>query len=119
MIVKSLRNIPGSQAGDGSFLKELLHPAKEPLGIGYSLAHAVVAPGRKTLPHRLESAEVYCILRGRGLMRIDGETAEVGAGQTVFIPPRSVQSIENTGEDELAFFCIVDPAWRAEDEQVL
>jgi mannose-6-phosphate isomerase-like protein (cupin superfamily) len=119
MIVKSLRNIPGFQAGDGSFLKELLHPAKEPLGIGYSLAHAVVEPGRKTLPHRLESAEVYCILRGSGLMRIDGETAEVGAGQAVYIPPRSVQSIENTGADELAFFCIVDPAWRAEDEQVL
>jgi len=119
MIVKSLRNIPGFQAGDGSFLKELLHPAKEPLRIGYSLAHAVVEPGGKTLPHRLESAEVYCILRGSGLMRIDGETAEVGTGQTVFIPPRSVQSIENTGEDELAFFCIVDPAWRAEDEQVL
>ena len=119
MIVKSLRSIPGSQAGDGSFLKELLHPAKEPLGIGYSLAHAVVAPGRKTLPHRLESAEVYCILRGRGLMRIDGETAEVGAGQTVFIPPRSVQSIENTGGDELAFFCIVDPAWTPAGEEVL
>ena len=119
MIVKSLRNIPGFQAGDGSFLRELLHPAKEPLGIGYSLAHAVVEAGRKTLPHRLESAEVYCILSGRGLIRIDGETAEIGAGQTVYIPPRAVQSIENVGEDELAFFCIVDPAWRAEDEDVL
>jgi mannose-6-phosphate isomerase-like protein (cupin superfamily) len=119
MIVKSLRNIPGFQAGDGSFLRELLHPAKEPLGIGYSLAHAVVGAGDRTLPHRLESAEVYCIVEGRGLMHVDGETAEVAAGQTVFIPPRAVQFIENPGEDELAFFCIVDPAWRAEDEDVL
>jgi mannose-6-phosphate isomerase-like protein (cupin superfamily) len=119
MIVKSLRNIAGFKAGDASFLKELLHPAKEPLGIGYSLAHAVVKPGGKTLPHRLKSAEVTYILEGHGLMRIGEEQAEVETGQAIFIPPGKVQSIENIGAGDLAFLCIVDPAWRAADEEIL
>lgn len=119
MIIKSLTSEAGFAAGDASFLRELLHPDKEPLDIGYSLAHAVVKPGQKTLPHRLDSSEVYYILEGRGLMHVDHEAAELEAGQAVYIPPAAVQSIENTGRDDLSFLCIVDPAWRAEDEEVL
>jgi len=119
MIIKSLTGAAGFRAGDASFLRELLHPDKMPLDIGYSLAHAVVKPGEKTLPHWLESSEVYYVLEGRGLMRIDDERAEVEAGQAVYIPPAAVQSIENIGPGDLAFLCIVDPAWRADHEDVL
>ena len=119
MIIKSLRDIAGFRAGDGSFLKELIHPAKEPVGVRYSLAHASVRPGDRTLPHKLRSAEVYVILEGTGLMHVGDERAEVGPGQAILIPPGQVQSIENTGTAGLAFLCIVDPAWRAEDEEIL
>lgn len=119
MLIKSIGHEAGSKAADASFLTELLHPDKDALTIGYSLAHAVVGPGETTLPHRLESAEVYYILEGRGLMRVDEEEAEVGTGQAVYIPPGAAQSIRNTGEVPLAFLCIVDPAWRAEDEDIL
>ncbi len=119
MIIKSLASMKGFKAGDSSFLRELLHPGKEALDIGYSLAHAVVKPGQKTRPHRLKSAEVYYVLEGRGLMHIDGEREEVEPGQAVYIPPGAVQSIENTGPNDLAFLCIVDPAWQARDEDVL
>jgi mannose-6-phosphate isomerase-like protein (cupin superfamily) len=118
MIIKSLSSAAGFTARDASFLLELLHPDKGPLDIGYSLAHAVVKPGGKTLPHRLDSSEVYYILEGRGRMRIDDEAAEVEAGQVVYIPPAAVQSIENIGGSDLAFLCIVDPAWRADGEKI-
>jgi mannose-6-phosphate isomerase-like protein (cupin superfamily) len=118
MIIKSLTSLAGFKAGDSSFLKEFLHPGKEPLDIGFSLAHAMVKPGQKTQPHRLKSAEVYYILEGRGRMHIDGERAEVEPGQAVYIPPRAVQFIENMGPDDLEFLCIVDPAWRAGDEDI-
>jgi mannose-6-phosphate isomerase-like protein (cupin superfamily) len=78
-----------------------------------------VRPGEVSLPHRLANSEVYYILQGTGTMRIDGEEAEVGPGHTIYIPPHSVQSIRNTGPTDLVFLCIVDPAWRAEDEEVL
>jgi len=119
MIIKSLKDTAGITAGDASFLKELLHPAKGPLDIGYSLAHAEVGPGERTLPHRLRSTEVYYVLEGRGLIHIGDERAEIGQGQAVYIPPGEIQFIENPGPRRLAFLCIVDPAWTAGDEEVL
>jgi mannose-6-phosphate isomerase-like protein (cupin superfamily) len=52
-------------------------------------------------------------------MHIDHESAVVHSGQAIYIPPNSTQYIQNTGNSELEFLCIVDPAWRREDEEVL
>jgi mannose-6-phosphate isomerase-like protein (cupin superfamily) len=109
----------GFRAGDASFLKELLRPSPETGVIGYSLAHAEVGPGARTLPHRLRSAEVYYILEGRGLMHVGAETAEVAPGQAVYVPPGEVQHIVSLGPDRLAFLCIVEPAWTAADEEII
>ena len=119
MVIKDIRKCRPFPSGDRAVLRELLHPGKENLDLRYSLAHAVVHPGRTTLPHRLKTSEVYYILEGRGLMHIDEETAEVFPGQSVYIPPHAVQFIQNTGPTDLVFLCIVDPAWRPEDEEIL
>ena len=119
MVIKDIKKCRPFPSGDRVVLRELLHPGKENLDLRYSLAHAVVHPGRTTLPHRLKTSEVYYILEGRGLMHIDEETAEVFPGQSVYIPPHAVQFIQNTGPTDLVFLCIVDPAWRPEDEEIL
>jgi len=118
MLIKDLKECPEFTAGDLSALREILHPGKDPAAVGYSLAHALVKPGARTKPHRLLSSEVYFILSGRGLMHVDAEEEPVASGQAVYIPPGSMQFIENTSGADLAFLCIVDPAWRPEDEAV-
>ena len=119
MFIRDLRECPEFTAGDGTRLRELFHPDKDHLPLRYSLAHAVLAPGGRSAPHRLGTSEVYYILAGEGRMHIDGESAAVGPGQAVSIPPGAIQWIECTGSADLAFLCIVDPAWRAEDEEIL
>lgn len=119
MFVKRLKDCREFIAGDGSVLRELLNPDKSALEIRYSLAHAEVTPGQRTESHRLKSSEVYYILSGEGLMHIDEEAVEVEPNCAIYIPPRAVQYIENTGSCDLEFLCIVDPAWREEDEEVL
>jgi mannose-6-phosphate isomerase-like protein (cupin superfamily) len=119
MFIKDLKECPEIRAGDGSALRELLHADKGPYPFGYSLAQALVKPHEQTRPHRLKSSEVYFILEGRGLMHVGKESAQVTAGQAVYIPAFHVQFIENIGESDLAFLCIVDPAWRPDDEEVL
>ncbi len=119
MFIRCLKNCAEFVAGDDSILREFLHPDKADLSIRYSLARAKVARGGRTKPHRLGTAEVYYILKGRGHMHIDEEVSEVSAECAVYIPPRSVQYIENAGSTDLIFLCIVDPAWRPADEEVL
>jgi len=118
-MLKNLRDCDEFIAGDGSILRELLHPGKSDVPIRYSLAHAKVPTGRQTARHKLKSCEVYYIIAGQGLMHIDSESFEVRPECAICIPPNSVQYIENTGNCELVFLCMVDPAWRQEDEQVL
>lgn len=119
MHIRSLDDCVEFLAGDCTHLRELLHPDKAPLELHYSLAHAVVKPGETSFRHRLRVSEVYYILQGEGLMRIDEDTASVGPGQAIYIPPQAVQCITNTGAGDLKFLCIVDPAWRPELEEVL
>jgi len=106
-------------AGDDSILREILHPDKADMPIRYSLAHAKVEAGQKTKPHKLKTSEVYYVITGQGLMHIGQESFEVDPDSTIYIPPNAVQYIENTGSSDLKFLCIVDPAWRQEDEEVL
>ena len=87
--------------------------------MNYSLAYAKVKPGKKTLKHRLKYSEVYYILKGKGVMYIEKEKKTVGPSDTIYIPPGSMQCIENTGKIDLEFLCIVYPAWQPECEEVL
>jgi mannose-6-phosphate isomerase-like protein (cupin superfamily) len=119
MFLKYLKDCKEFTAGDNSILRELLHPEKADLQIRYTLAHAEVQAGQKTKPHKLKSSEVYYIIDGQGLMHIDDESLVVGPECAVYIPPNSVQYIENTGNSDLKFLCIVDPAWKEDDEEVL
>ena len=118
MNIKHLKACPSFKSGDGCELRELANAATEPCAFRYSLAHAVVAPGQKTLPHRLRTSEVYYILQGNGSMHIGQEVSLVTVGDMVDIPPMASQWIENKSDGDLVFLCIVDPGWRQEDEIV-
>lgn len=118
MLVQKLKNCAEFIAGDSTLLRELLHPDKQPIELRYSLAHAIVPVGKTSLPHSLTTSEVYYILSGRGEMYIGEETQIIEPGDAVYIPPNAKQCVRNCGEEPLVFICIVDPAWRKEDETV-
>lgn len=119
MLVKRLQNCREIIANDGCRLRELLHPAHGDCVLPYSLAHAEVAVGEATLPHRLDRTEVYFILEGHGVLHVDSAMETVNAGDTALIPAAAVQWIENAGLDVLRFAAIVSPPWAAAgDERV-
>jgi mannose-6-phosphate isomerase-like protein (cupin superfamily) len=118
MLIRKLLDCPEFIAGDGTRLRELLHPDKQDLALRYSLAHAIVPAGQVSIPHALKTSEVYYILEGQGEMHIDAEMSQVEPGDAVYIPPGGRQYIRNIGQTPLVFICLVDPAWRKEDETV-
>lgn len=118
MLIQKLADCSEFIAGDQTQLRELLHPDKQPINLRYSLAHALLPVGQTSLPHALHTSEVYYVLSGIGEMHIDAEAVVIQAGDAVYIPPRARQFVRNIGTQPLIFLCIVDPAWRAEDESV-
>jgi mannose-6-phosphate isomerase-like protein (cupin superfamily) len=114
-----LADRPEFLAGDHTRLREIFHPAKHQLKLGYSIAHGTLGPGQRSKRHVLASSEVYYFIAGQGRFLIDDHAVTVEAGTTLYVPPGGNQSLENTGTGQIEFLCLVDPAWRVEDEQVL
>lgn len=87
-----------------------------------SIARARVEPGVITRAHHLDGTqEIYMITRGVGKVYVgDLEPAEVVEGDVVIIPEGISQRIENTGKDDLIFYCVCTPAFaenRYHDEE--
>ncbi len=118
MLIRKLQDCEEFIAGDNTILRELLHPDKQDIQLRYSLAHAIVPVGKTSLLHALKTSEVYYILSGKGEMHINEEVKIVEAGDAIYIPPLAKQYIHNCGDIPLIFICLVDPAWRKEDEIV-
>ena len=119
MLKRTLADCREFVAGDQTVLRELLHPTKEAVRLGYSVAHGKLAPGQRSKWHVLNSSEVYYFIAGEGRFTIDAETCRVESGSTIYVPPGGKQSLENTGTTDMEFLCLVDPPWRVEDEAVL
>jgi mannose-6-phosphate isomerase-like protein (cupin superfamily) len=119
MFVRKFKELNEFTAGDHSILREYFNPLKEKMELNYSLAHAKVVVGKTSTKHKLKSSEVYFILKGKGIMFIDKEQKEVEEKDVICIPPNSMQWIKNTGKTDLEILCIVEPAWKKEDEEVL
>lgn len=120
MLIVDPKKVIDITAGDGTYIKELLSPKRDKIKTEYSLALATVPTGESSVPHMLKSSsEVYIIIRGTGLMHIAEEIMGVTEGQIIYIPPGSIQYIENVGSGDLVFYCIVDPPWSQEDDLVL
>jgi len=118
MLKRSLPDCQEFLAGDHTVLRELLHPAKHAVKLGYSLVHGTLPARQRSKWHALTSSEVYYFIAGQGTMMVNDEACDVVAGSMVYVPPGAKQSLENTGPDEIEFLCLVDPAWRMEDETV-
>ncbi len=50
--------------------------------------------------------EVFIIIRGQARIQIDQETADLGSGDTVVIPVRSVHIMHNTGRQDVEYIAL-------------
>ena len=100
---------------DGSQIRSILDRTNS-TAQNQSLAEATLPPGAATEPHHHPlTEELYYILKGKGLMTVGDETAEVSAHDGILIPPGSRHTIRNTGEEELVFLCCCAPPYSHED----
>lgn len=69
----------------------------------------VVEPGEVARAHQHQEHESFVIIKGRGRMTVDGESAEVGAGDAVLMKPFSSHELANLSDGEELVF--LDLCW--------
>lgn len=109
------RNLEGCKYTEepGKFqTSELFNPLSldRNLILNCSIAHSLVKPGKNIAPHVVKVPEIHYILEGQGLLYIDGIPVEIRPDQLIYIPAGSVQDTYNTGNTDLKFLIIDQPA---------
>jgi len=116
MISKKNNDLNPISGNENTEIKQIFNPQNTVNGIRYSLAESVIQKGGKSKVHKMKTSEVYFILEGNGILHVENESVEIERYQSVFVPPFSSQYLENTGNTDLKVLCIVDPAWKKENE---
>ena len=119
MSIKEDSKIEFIDGEEGAKIKQYFHPHNTLNGINYSIAQFSLEVGKKTKLHRIKSSEIYYILQGEGELKIDDQLFDLKINDSAYVPPNSKQCIENIGSEKLRFLCIVEPAWKADDDEIL
>src|SRR5436190_2316258 len=87
MEIKQVNEMPPFLTKDGSEIRELLAYRNSSIR-NQSLAEARLPAGASTQEHyHARTEEIYLITQGQGRIRIDGEMADVRAGDAIAIAP--------------------------------
>lgn len=104
MIVHNINQEPASRrwyrAHTGG-LATMLFDSSELEGILF-FAFAVVEPGKELELHIDPYEEIYYVLQGTAMMRVDDDEREVHPGDAVWIPCGSPHSMRNDGKEDCA-----------------
>ena len=119
MSLRKNSEINSIQGNEGTRIKQYFHPHNTLNKINYSLAQFTLEPGKRSKLHKISSSEIYYILEGKGDLNVNEDTHHLEKDDSVYVPPNSKQFIKNTGESSFRFLCIVEPAWKADDELLL
>lgn len=119
MSLRKNSEIESIQGNEGTKIKQYFHPHNTLNGINYSLAQFILESGKKSKLHKMSSTEIFYILEGSGALHVNDEIYNLEKDDSVYVPPNSKQFIENVGTSNLKFLCIVEPAWKADDEVLL
>ncbi|WP_081955763.1 cache domain-containing protein [Methanococcoides methylutens] len=118
---KNLEDIEDINHFGEATIRNLINPNRVDMGldIDYSIAHFIIKPGDFLEPLIMKNPETYYVLEGEGILYIEDVPFELRKGQLVLVPENAKQHMENTGDVDLEFLAINEPAWKPEHEIIL
>lgn len=84
-----------------------------------SIQISTIPIGSEQPIHRHEPEQCYYIIKGRGLMIIEGEAKEVTSGDAIYIPSNRKHGIKNIGDEVLEYLTANSPVFTKEYEEFL
>ena len=119
MTLRRNSDIESIQGNEGLKIKEFFNPQNTQNKINYSIAQFTLESEGKSILHKIKSSEIYYILEGEGDLKVNDTVFHLQKDDSFFVPPNAKQFIKNTGKGNLRFLCMVEPAWKIEDETIL
>ncbi len=76
----------------------------------FDLAQVRIPKGKSYCPYHLHGAEseLYLVVSGRGSVRDETGTSDVGPGDAFFFGPGEAHQLTNAGEDDFVYYVIAD-----------
>ncbi len=117
MLVVNRRDTKTINTPHGSEIRPLIDRTTSPIN-QCSLAEEILPAGASVAQHHHEVLEeIYYIIEGRGVMRIDDEEREVGGGDAIYIPRFARHTLTNTGDEPMRLLLVCGPAFFYEDHR--
>ena len=70
----------------------------------------IIGRGSSSNPHlHDESEEVFYVISGTGRIKVGEEEEEIAPGSCIYIPPKTLHQLLNTGQAELKVFAVTSP----------
>lgn len=87
--------------------------AGPPQTAGMRSGRVVLAPGASMHRHSTNQNEEFLVFQqGRVRVVLGGNSLEAGAGEVLYIPPRTEHELHNDGPEEARYIYVVAPAGR-------
>jgi mannose-6-phosphate isomerase-like protein (cupin superfamily) len=113
MIVRNLNDksvLETTYIAHGGAIAQMILDRRILKEIGF-LAIANLAPGKQIETHVDPMEEIYFVLTGSGLMHVDDDGRQVGAGDATWIPAGSSHHLLNNGEEDLVILVVASSNW--------
>ena len=97
------------EAHNGGLVKPLITP--DIIGSkGFRMVVAIYEPGKGRENHRHPSVEeAMFIIRGGGVMPVEGEDIPIKPGMALYIPPGAKHGYKNTGKEQMMMVAVISP----------
>lgn len=70
----------------------------------------IIGVGSSSNPHLHDDAEeIFYVILGTGRVKVGEEEEEIAPGSCIFIPPKTLHQLLNTGHEELKILAVTSP----------
>ena len=108
MKVRNVSEVKPEIAHNATWVLRTLFSKNDPLKSDILwINEVIVEPGNAVEPHSHSAAEeIWYIIEGNGVVRIDNEERNVGPGDAIYTPPKHTHTIRNNTKRPLRFTSI-------------
>lgn len=98
----------------GAYIGRILSAIDFPEPPPFEGAIVEIEPGQSIVPHNHHETEIYIILDGKGIMKVEEKSFEVGSGEIIYVMPLENHSLHNKNSTNIRLIALW---WEKESRQ--